>query len=215
VEENLKFCGRLYGLSGRALSRKVDELVVMFDLAPHRRVRFESLSTGLKQRLALAKTLINSPELLFLDEPTTGLDPIMAQHLREEVLRLNRETGLSILLTTHNLREAEMLCQEVAFLKDGRLLARGGIDQLQTRLGLGDHLLLTFRNSPAPLDFAQLPGVLGHRPDPPRVELILDRAELRLAPILEAVSRTGAELAEVRVKELDLEEIYREITHEP
>ena len=113
-------------------------------------VTFERLSTGLKQRLALAKALINDPELLFLDEPTSGLDQEMAQHIREEILRLNRETGVTMLLTTHNLREAEMLCTEVAFLKEGQLISEGRIPELQKRLGLGDHLSLIFQDSPGP-----------------------------------------------------------------
>ena len=102
---------------------KVEEFLEFFGLTQHRRVTFERLSTGLKQRLALAKALINDPELLFLDEPTSGLDQEMGAHIREEIVRLNRETGLTMLLTTHNLREAEMLCSEVAFLKGGRLAA--------------------------------------------------------------------------------------------
>ncbi len=213
VEECLRFFGRLYGLGGRALETRIAELVEMFDLGPHRREKFENLSTGLKQRLALAKTLINSPELLFLDEPTTGLDPVMAHHIREEILRLNRETGLTILVTTHNLREAEMLCSEVSFLKDGRLLAHGRIADLQARLGLGDRLSLVFRDSPAPLDYGRLPGVLAHRVEDSQVHLVVDRAELRLAGILDAVSRTSREVRLVRLKEVDLEELYREITH--
>jgi ABC-2 type transport system ATP-binding protein len=212
VEENLKFYGRLYGLGGKTLAAKVGELLDLFDLQPHRRVTFERLSTGLKQRLALAKALINTPELLFLDEPTTGLDPEMAEHLRGEILRLNRETGLTILLTTHNLREAETLCQEVAFLKDGRLLARGAIPELQERLGLGDRLSLFFQDGPAPLDYGLLPGVLTHKIDNNRVDLMLDRAEERLAPILEAVSQTETKVIQVQLKEVDLAEIYHEIT---
>jgi ABC-2 type transport system ATP-binding protein len=213
VEENLRFYGRLYGLGGKVLHRRVEELLETFELVPQRRVTFERLSTGLKQRLALAKALINRPELLFLDEPTTGLDPSMASHTREVIQGLNRERGLTILLTTHNLREAELLCGEVAFLKEGRLLARGSIPELQQRLGLGDHLSLVFRNSPAPLAYERLPGVLSHRVLPSRVDLVLDRADLRLAAILAAVSQTGEEPAQVRLKEVDLEEIYREITH--
>ncbi|OGP74661.1 MAG: hypothetical protein A2Y80_08315 [Deltaproteobacteria bacterium RBG_13_58_19] len=213
VEENLRFYGRLYGQGGRALARRVGELLELFDLGPHRRVKFDNLSTGLKQRLALAKALINRPEILFLDEPTTGLDPEMAAHLREEILRLNREAGLTIMLTTHNLREAEMLCSEVGFLKEGRLLARGRISDLQEQLGLGDHLTLIFKDSPAPLDYGRMPGVLAHKEESSQVELVLDRAEIRLAPILAAISSSSQELAEVRVKDLDLEELYREITH--
>ncbi len=163
AEENLRFYGRLYGLGGRALRAKVEGLIELFGLGEHRRVLFERLSTGLKQRLMLAKALINDPELLFLDEPTSGLDQDMARHIREEILRLNRDTGLTILLTTHNLREAEMLCSEVAFLKEGRLAARGSIPELQRRLGLGDHLSLSFRDSPPPLEFAEF----ARRSDPP------------------------------------------------
>jgi ABC-2 type transport system ATP-binding protein len=213
VEENLRFYGRLYGLGGRLLAHKVEELLHLFELLPHRRATFESLSTGLKQRLALAKTLINTPELLFLDEPTTGLDPEMARHTREEVARLNRETGLTILLTTHNLREAEELCSGVAFLKGGRLLATGSIPDLQARLGLGDQLSLTFPQGLPGLDFHRLPGVLSSEVKDSRVLLVVDRLELRLAPLLEEISRTSGALPEVRVKEADLEELYREITH--
>jgi ABC-2 type transport system ATP-binding protein len=213
AEENLRFYGRLYGLGGRVLKAKVEGLIELFGLGEHRRVLFERLSTGLKQRLMLAKALINDPELLFLDEPTSGLDQDMGRHIREEILRLNRDTGLTILLTTHNLREAEMLCSEVAFLKEGRLAARGSIPELQRRLGLGDHLSLSFRDSPPPLEFGNLPGVLTHRVLDSRVELVLDQAETRLAAVLEAVYHAGQELAKVKVKPVDLEEIYREITH--
>ncbi len=213
VEENLRFYGRLYGLGGRALRGKVESLLELFGLAEYRATTFERLSTGLKQRLALAKALINDPELLFLDEPTSGLDQEMAQHIREEILRLNRETGVTMLLTTHNLREAEMLCTEVAFLKGGRLVTEGRIPELQKRLGLGDHLSLRFQDSPPPLDYARLPGVLTHRVVDSQVELVLDRADDRLPAILEAVCRTEQKLTRVKVKPVDLEEIYREITH--
>ena len=193
VADSLRFYGRLYGLGGRALTDKVEKLLDLFGLAEHRAVTFERLSTGLKQRLALAKALINDPELLFLDEPTSGLDQEMAQHIREEILRLNRETGVTMLLTTHNLREAEMLCTEVAFLKEGRLISEGRIPDLQRRLGLGDHLGLIFQDSPAPLDYGRLPGVLRHTVQDSRVDLVLDRVDERLPAILEAVYLTGEE----------------------
>jgi len=213
VEDNLKFYGRLYGLGGRRLRDRVASLLELFGLGEFRQTTFERLSTGLKQRLALAKALINDPELLFLDEPTSGLDQDMAQHIREEILRLNRETGVTMLLTTHNLREAEMLCTEVAFLKQGRLVTGGRIPDLQKRLGLGDHLSLHFQDSPAPLDYARLPGVLTHRVADSRVELVLDRADERLPAILEAIFLTDKKLARIKVKPVDLEEIYREVTH--
>lgn len=213
VEDNLRFYGRLYGLGGRALQDKIEKLLDLFGLAEYRAVTFERLSTGLKQRLSLAKALVNDPELLFLDEPTSGLDQEMAHQIRKEILRLNREMGVTILLTTHNLREAESLCTEVAFLKSGQLISEGAIPELQRRLGLGDHLNLIFQDSPAPLDYGRLPGVLHHSVQDSRVDLVLDRVEERLPAILEAVYRTEKKLAQVKIKPVDLEEIYREITH--
>jgi ABC-2 type transport system ATP-binding protein len=213
AEDNLRFYGRLYGLGGRVLTSKVNDLLDLFGLAEYRAVTFERLSTGLKQRLALAKALINDPELLFLDEPTSGLDHAMAEHIREEILRLNQEMGVTILLTTHNLREAERLCGEVAFLKEGQLISEGRIVELQKRLGLGDHLSLIFQDSPAPLDYGRLPGVLHHQVEDSRVDLVLDRVDERLPDILAEVHRLEKKLARVLVKPVDLEEIYREVTH--
>ena len=123
--EILDFYGRLYGLSGAPLRRRVDELLEVCELTAHRRVPYNELSTGLKQRLALAKALVNDPELLFLDEPTLGLDPDVSARLREHIARLRRERGMTIVLTTHYMREAEELCDEIAFMKAGRILARG------------------------------------------------------------------------------------------
>lgn len=212
VVENLFFYGRLYGLRGRALTRRVDELIELFELTEHRRASFDKLSSGLKQRLALAKSLINSPRLLFLDEPTTGLDPIMARHTREEIRRLNESTGLTILLTTHNMREAEFLCDEVAFLHGGRIQGQGSIPALQEQLALGDRLLLTFPDRLPALAFDKFPGVLAVQPRPPVLELIVDHGELRLPAILRELLCTDIHPVRVQYREADLEDLYREFT---
>jgi len=101
----------------------------------------------------------------------------------------------------------------VAFLKEGRLLARGAIPELQERLGLGDRLTLFFQDGPGALDYGGLPGVLAHNIQDNRVDLRVDRAEQRLAAILEAVSQTRSRVIQVQLKEVDLAEIYHEITH--
>jgi ABC-2 type transport system ATP-binding protein len=131
VREILKFYGYLYGLWGRALSARIDELASVLELEPFLSRRFDELSTGSKQRLALAKALINSPELLFLDEPTIGLDPHVSIKLRAFIQKVNREQGITILLTTHYMAEAEQLAHRIAFLQKGRVLALGTPEELK------------------------------------------------------------------------------------
>jgi ABC-2 type transport system ATP-binding protein len=122
VRENLHFYGMLYGLTGKRRKEKVEALIKIFNLEEHGDVSFDRLSTGLKQRLSLAKCLINDPFLLFLDEPTVGLDPSISVRIREQVRSIQKERGMTVLLTTHNLREAEYLCGRIAFLKAGEIL---------------------------------------------------------------------------------------------
>ena len=200
VEENLRFYGRLYGLWGKTLSERIQEMVALFELEAWQDRPFETLSSGLKQRLALAKALISRPELLFLDEPTNGLDPVAAQHTREEIARLNRQTGLTIILTTHNMREAEMLCHEIGFLGEGRILAQGDIPALQARLSLGDRIILVFAGPLPDLDFQGLPGVLEWRQQAPEVELVVDQSETRLPTLVRKIEAAGGRLDQIRVQ---------------
>ncbi len=122
VEENLRFYGRLYGLSPSVLEQRIVRLMKMLELECFAKVPFDELSSGTKQKLALAKAMINEPKIIFLDEPTVGLDPHVAVKMRETILDIQRETKVTVLLTTHNMPEAEALCGRIAFIKDGRIL---------------------------------------------------------------------------------------------
>ena len=122
--EVLAFYGRLYGLHGRALRARVGALLERFELLPHLKTEYNELSTGLKQRLALAKALLNDPEVLFLDEPTLGLDILVARNVLEQTEKLRAE-GKCILYSTHVFREVERLCDRIAILHRGRMLASG------------------------------------------------------------------------------------------
>ena len=210
VEEIIAFYGRLYGLGGRALAARVEELLGFAELGPHRRVPYNELSTGLKQRLALAKSLVNQPELLFLDEPTLGLDPDVAIRLRAQIAALRRQRGTTIVLTTHYMREAEELCDEIAFIKGGRLLARGSSEELKRAINLGDVIALRVEAGGAAA-LAGLPGILRTTAEDGRVELTVDSAQKRLGEVLQRLHESGAVVRDLEVREPQLEDVFIEL----
>jgi len=210
VDEIVAFYGRLYGLSGERLRRRVDELLELCELAPFRRVQYSELSTGLKQRVALAKSLVNDPELLFLDEPTLGLDPDVSVRVRQHIARLRREHGMTIVLTTHYMREADELCDEIAFIKAGRILARGTPGELKRQIRLGE--VVALRLDPLRVGWlADAPGILRCVEADGWVECTVDEAEKRLPELLRALHADGVVVRNVQVREPELEEVFVEL----
>ncbi len=125
AEENLLFFARLYGLSGSDAQRKIQELFQLFEFDELARRRFAELSTGNKQRLAVARAMLANPPVLLLDEPTRSLDPIAAARMRETIQSLaqNKDQRVTIFLTSHNLAEVEELCDRVAIISKGEIRA--------------------------------------------------------------------------------------------
>jgi ABC-2 type transport system ATP-binding protein len=138
LRENLRFYAMLYGLSKSERENKIDELVTVFALEPFVDRPFNEVSTGIKQRFALAKAMINDPKLLLLDEPTVGMDPDIALRVRRHILEYQKQTGCTILVTTHYMPEAQMLCGRVAFVRNGQVLALGTPAELQQKLNATD-----------------------------------------------------------------------------
>jgi len=134
-EEALFFYGRLFGLTYYQLRRRIDELLDLVGLAPHRKKRIGSFSKGMLQRMGLAESLINDPQLLLLDEPTSGLDPIGRREFREFLLKL-RDAGKTIFLCSHLLSEVELICNRVGILHSGVLLRVGELDELLAQKGV-------------------------------------------------------------------------------
>ena len=128
--ENLRLFARLYGVP----ESRADELLERVGLAPAAKRKVKTYSSGMKQRLLLARSLVNSPRVLFLDEPTRGLDPTSARELRDLVRELSRG-GVTVFLTTHYMEEADELCQRVAFLSQGKVVALDTPRELKLRYG--------------------------------------------------------------------------------
>jgi lipooligosaccharide transport system ATP-binding protein len=124
VTENLVVYGRYFGLQEREIRARIPQLLEFAGLAGRADARIQALSGGMKRRLTLARALVNDPQLIFMDEPTTGLDP-QARHLIWERLRQLRQEGKTLVLTTHFMEEAERLCSRIAIMDRGRIIAEG------------------------------------------------------------------------------------------
>ena len=133
--ELLRLQGRLYGLSRTAVGRRLADLGQLIDIGDALARPIDTYSGGMKRRLDLAAALVHNPEVLFLDEPTTGLDPVSRARMWEEVRRLNRELNVTIFLTTQYLEEADELADRVGIIHDGRLVAEGTPDELKRSVG--------------------------------------------------------------------------------
>ena len=128
--DNLVFAGRLYSMKSEKAKIKADELLMMFGLREKRNALFSKLSSGMKRRLTMAASLIHQPPVLFLDEPTTGLDVMSARALREIIQSL-KQKGTTILLTTHYIEEADRLCDRIAIIVKGRIIVTDTPDALK------------------------------------------------------------------------------------
>lgn len=138
VRENLRFYALLYGLRAPAREQKIEALIQAFDLVSFADRRFDEVSTGTKQRMALAKSLLNDPAVLLLDEPTVGLDPDIALRVRQYIVQYHRKSGCTVILTTHYMQEAQELCERIAFVREGRVLALGTPDELKAKVKAED-----------------------------------------------------------------------------
>jgi len=134
--DNLRYFAELYGIPARSSKQRIGELVEMVGLSGREKERVEGFSRGMRQRLHIARGLLHDPAVLFLDEPTIGIDPVGARELRATIATL-KEQGKTILLTTHYMFEADELCDRIAVIAAGRLVAEGTPDDLKARVSAG------------------------------------------------------------------------------
>jgi ABC-2 type transport system ATP-binding protein len=194
----------------------VDQAVGLAQLEEKRRSRIGTLSGGQKQRLAMACALVGDPDLLFLDEPTTGLDPQARRHLWDLVDQL-RSVGRTIILTTHYMEEAERLCDRVAIMDHGRVIALGTPKQLIASIG-GDHVVefaVPGPDSGVALDARTLtgiPGVQAHRIDAGLHQLSVTELHTTVPRIFSALARMGLKPSEFRTHSATLEDVFVGLT---
>ncbi len=222
--ENLSFCGALYGMRGREREKRADELLDMFGLGDAAKRKFGGYSKGMKRKLTIAAAIIHRPQVLFLDEPTTGIDVASARQIRLLLKDLN-DSGTTIFLTTHYIEEAERLCERVAFIVGGKIVRVDTIENLVRDVQKQRVIQLTLSrsgNTAAGSDscgLEELPGLL--RVAFPGIEFesitgsalrALSMKALPLAPLIRFLEEREMDVTEAKIIRPSLEEVFVNIT---
>ena len=211
--ELLRLQGRLYGLSGRDADRRTQQVGELIDVADALDRPIAGYSGGMKRRLDLAAALIHNPEVLFLDEPTTGLDPVSRTTVWQEVERLNHELGMTIFLTTQYLEEADVLADRVGIIDDGRIVAEGTPAELKRRVG-NDLVIVTLgRGAPDVRGtLAALPEVVDVDAHGNEVVISSENGSAAVSDIVVALRDAGAEVKELTLRTPTLDDVFLELT---
>ncbi len=214
AEDNLRFYGRIAQMHPLELDKRIEELLRHLHLWDRRKEAVVKWSRGMKQKLAIARPLLHRPGLVFLDEPTAGLDPVAAASLRDDLAALASQQGATIFLTTHNMAEAEKLCSLVAVIRQGKLLAVGSPKELRARGG-GQRTEITGRG------FSDaMAGTLRQNADVAQAQLengkllIIMKNGASVAPLINQIVREGGEVEEVRSGQGSLEEVFLTLMEE-
>jgi ABC-2 type transport system ATP-binding protein len=211
--ENLRFFGRLQGLSGRSLAARIDAVLEVVGLSDRGDERLDGYSGGMRRRANIAAGLLHEPELLILDEPTVGVDPQSRNQILESIEALGG-AGLSVLYTTHYMEEAERLCDRVGIIDEGRIVAEGTRQELMAHVGERARIAI---DATGQLDvFAArcraLPGVTSAERTDGGVHVLAVRAGALLAPLVAIAGECGADITGIEVREPDLESVFLHLT---
>lgn len=212
--DNLEFFGRVWRMPVQERRARIQDLLMSVGLWDRREETVGGWSRGMKQKLAVVRTLLHRPELIFLDEPTAGLDPVAAVALHDELEALVEKEGVTVFLTTHNLAEAEKLCQQVGIIRSGKLLAVGKLDQLRTQAG-GQRLEITGSGfTQAVIETlkgrSEVTGVERHNS---HLTIRLNQA-VDTAPLVNILVGAGVQVEEVRKGKPSLEEAFLTLVEE-
>jgi ABC-2 type transport system ATP-binding protein len=213
--ELLTLQGRLYGLRGQRLRRRIREVMDLIDIGDAIERRVGTYSGGMARRLDLAAALIANPQVLFLDEPTTGLDPISRAAVWEEVSRINAELGMTILLTTQYLEEADQLADRVGIIDHGRMVAEGTPDALKRSVG-EDAIVVELENvverPAAAAAIRHVPRtVLADTPGPALRIRAADGAS-SISPVAVALSHANVRVRSLTLRSVTLDDVFLKLT---
>jgi len=211
--ELLELQGRLYGLSKTQVTKRIDELTSLIDIGDALKQRIKTYSGGMKRRVDLAAALIHNPDVLFLDEPTTGLDPISRNKVWEEVRKLNKELGMTIFLTTQYLEEADQLADRIGIIDKGILVAEDTPKALKARVG-NDVIHITakqeFDSSLAGIK--KIKEVSAVNIDRKNIYVNTKNGGRVIAEVIEECRKAKIEVANLEIRGATLDDVFLEVT---
>jgi len=213
AQENLTYIGKLYGMDTKKIIERSEYLLKQMRLYEHKDRVSGEFSGGMKQRLSLAASIMSNPKILFMDEPTTGLDPQSRIAIRELTEELNRQ-GMTIIYTTHDMEEAEKICHRIVIMDRGKVIADGTSDELKHKIMSGHIVEVELDSEPKELssELKQLPFVVAVHHSGRLINITVKRKEGVFFALSEFFRKRGLSVEEIRYKEPSLEEVFITLT---
>ncbi|MBL8156533.1 MAG: ABC transporter ATP-binding protein [Anaerolineae bacterium] len=230
ARQNLEFFGRMYGLGGKELAHSVDEVLDFTDLRDRAKDRIETFSGGMKRRVNIGVGLLHKPQLVYMDEPTVGVDPQSRRRILDTVLRLRDVQKMTVLYTTHLMEEAQELSNRVGIVDQGKVIALGTVGQLIQQVGEEDRLILsvgtqTLKDGLLQKLQSSVEGVTRALYDAPvqasetsdqvqsgKITVYAKRGRRALPDLLKIISDASIDVMSVEVREPDLEAVFLQLT---
>jgi ABC-2 type transport system ATP-binding protein len=213
--ENLQFFASLYQLDSQQAKVRIGQLLDVVGLNNEADTRFQNYSTGMRQKLAIARGLLSEPKVLFVDEPTRSLDPLSAQSVRAFLKEKSKSDKITVILATHNLNEAEQLCDRLAIMSHGKVIASGTVKELRALFQTHEECRLQLKHFPGALvsRLKAIEGVLDYHlteedEDNTILEIRMTNRSYVLPQILKIIVENGAEVCNCQLEGLPLEEIF-------
>ena len=213
ARENLVFWGRMYGLSGKDLERRADEMLKAVGLVERQKGRVATYSGGMKRRVNIAAALLHTPQVVIMDEPTVGIDPQSRRHILDYVKELNRQ-GMSVLYTTHYMEEAEELSNRIAIMDKGKIIASGTRDELVRLVGEQTRVDLAVTGEPdkAAEAWRSVPGVSRATVEQGRVLVLAGDSNAVVPLLFERAAQLGFRIGSMGIQEPNLETVFLSLT---
>jgi ABC-2 type transport system ATP-binding protein len=215
ARENLIFWGQMYNLSGKALNSRVDEVLEQIGLTDKAKNRVKTFSGGMKRRVNIGVGLLHKPRLLFMDEPTVGIDPQSRRAILDTVKDLNKQ-GMTLLYTTHYMEEAEELSNRVGIIDHGELIAIGTQKELTQQVGQAETLILHINENDDPQalipSFKEIKDVLEANVIDTEISIITPSAKDALASVVSKANERGIKIRSIDIREPNLEAVFLHLT---